>query len=559
MNEEELKAWREDLVSSIVGKFNTKIDESTKHFLKVEEIEKIKSDFEGTVKQFSDDSLEKYIALIDEMKGEVVDMKELTKKIQEIVKAQAIDIEKLSTPIIPQVRQRMGRKDALNNLIKMAFLSKEFSAYKGRNYKGSTASMTISQNEEGKIILADAESEVEYRKSNRNTKIQEIETKATVDMTSHTGTVMISEVSDIVRDDTPTRSSHVRDLLAVSMTNQAQIVAGQVYDFTDSLTLGAVMLAENTATPESIFKSKENTWSLKRIGNAMRISKRELAVNGLEWVINKVMAKLPNATLFVEDTQLLFGDGVGNNVKGLAVDARAYSQIGPIFVATSFDSVATYNSGAQALVTFDVAHSLRNGDTLTIANAVEATYNAAHSSIEVINATQVVLDVAYVAEANVEVWTGTSTHAFYLAIDNAQEYDVLATADADLDAGEYECNGHVVHPSQGTQMGLLKDTTGNYLNIVKTPDGRIASINGKPVVYTTAMPYGKFLSGDFSRNGVELREFQALNIQFAEDVNSIKKNEIVIIIQEEIIFPIYNPFWFLFGKFSTAKAELETA
>ena len=73
------------------------------------------------------------------------------------------------------------------------------------------------------------------------------------------------------------------------------------------------------------------------------------------------------------------------------------------------------------------------------------------------------------------------------------------------------------------------------------------------------MPYGKFISGDFSRNGLELKEFTPLNIQFVEDVESVKKNEIVVVIEEEIIFPIYNPFWFLYGVFSTAKAELETA
>ena len=66
------------------------------------------------------------------------------------------------------------------------------------------------------------------------------------------------------------------------------------------------------------------------------------------------------------------------------------------------------------------------------------------------------------------------------------------------------------------------------------------------------------MSGDFSRTGAELKEFTPLNIQFVEDVTTVKKNEIVVVIEEEIIFPIYNPYWFTFGKFATAKTQLET-
>jgi len=229
------------------------------------------------------------------------------------------------------------------------------------------------------------------------------------------------------------------------------------------------------------------------------------------------------------------------------------------YLATAFSSVATYNGGTQALITFAAVHNLRNGDNLIIANASESTYNATHSSIEVINTTQVIIDLTFVTEADTSAWTGSSTSPFYLGIDLAQEYDVLAVADAGLEAGEYTNTGFVIHPSQGTQIGLLKDTQGNYLNLSKDVSGRITGVNGKPVAYTTAMPYGKWLNGDFSRNGVELKEFTPLNIQFVEDVETVKKNEIVIVIEEEIIFPIYNPFWFTFGKFSTAKTQLETA
>lgn len=535
----------------LIADFEKKINESTKDFLKKEEIEKIKKDFADTIKDLDVEALNNYSETIKSLKDNVKTVEDAAKEIKEIVKTQGVELRKMQdrAPKVPDVRRKASRKTHLEELIKNALTSKEFEQFKQRGFSGATSKMVLDQ-EDGKIQLKKLGAE----KGDEAAIVE----KATVATSSHTGTVMISEVSDIVRDDAPTRVSHVRDLLNVSMTDQAQIVAGQVYDFTDALTLGAVMLAENGEAPESVFKSKENTWGLKRIANSMRLSKREISVNGLQWVLDKVLAKLPDATLFVEDVQLLFGDGTGDNVLGLSKGAQAFNLAPNTYSAADIASVATYNSGAQALITFAAAHGLKNGDNLTIANATEATYNATHKAIEVINTTQVVIDLTYVAEADTSAWTGSSTSPFYNSIDSAQEYDVLAVTDANLEAGEYACTGHVIHPSQATQIGLLKDTQGNYLNISKDANGRVTGVNGKPVATTTAMPYGKFLSGDFSRNGVELREFTPLNIQFAEDVESVKKNEIVIVIQEEIIFPIYNPYWFTFGKFATAKTQLET-
>ncbi len=528
--------------NKLIADFDEKLEDATKDFLKKEEIEKLQSDFNKTIKDMPIEALNKYVETIEALKKESKTTLELAKEIRDIAKAQGNEILALknSAPQIPDVRRKGKRKDQIEGLIKLAFNSEAFTEFEGRGFKGSSNKMCLDQ-KDGKVLLVD------------------VATKATVDTSDHTGNVMISEISDIVRDDSPTRRSHVRDLLNVSMTDQAQIVAGQVYDFTDALTLGAVMLAENAEAPESVFKSKEQTWTLKRIANSMRISKRTIKVNGLKWVMDKVLAKLPDATLFVEDVQLLFGDNVGNNVQGLANDAQDFDLAPNTYSAADFASVATYNAGVQALITFAAVHSLRNGDNLTIANASEGTYNATHTSIEVINTTQVIIDLTFVTEADTSAWTGSSTSPFYLGIDIAQEYDVLAVADAQLEAGEYTNTGFVIHPSQGTQIGLLKDTQGNYLNLSKDSSGRITGVNGKPVAYTTAMPYGKWLNGDFSRNGVELKEFTPLNIQFVEDVESVKKNEIVIVIEEEIIFPIYNPFWFIFGKFSTAKTQLETA
>ena len=540
---EELSAYTTDksnaFVNNAIAKVNADIDAKMKSTLTKAELETVKSDFNEALKALPTEALAKYVETIEALKSETKSVSDLAKEIQAIVKEQGVEIKAKAENTIPEVRRKASRLDQMKTLIQNSFASKEFEAFEGNGFKGYSEKMFLDQND-GKIEL------------------KSVTSKATIDTSSHTGTVLISETSDIVRDDAPTRMNHVRDLINVSMTDQAQVVAGQVYDFTDALTLGAIMLAENGEAPESVFKSKENTWGLKRIANSMRLSKREIKVNGLQWVIDKVMAKLPDATLFVEDVQLLFGDGAGENVKGLAVDAQDFNLVPNTYIAGAVASVATYNSGTQSLVTFAAAHGIKNGDNVTFANATEASYNATHYSVEVINSKQIVIDLTYVAEADTSAWTGTDASPFYHAIDSAQEYDVLAVSDANLEAGEFNCTAHIVHPSQATQIGLLKATDGNYLNITKDSNNKVMGVNGKPLVTTTAVPMGKFFSGDFSRNGLELREFTPLNIQFVEDVDSVKKNEIVVVIEEEIIFPIYNPYWFTYGKFSTAKTQLET-
>ena len=528
----------------LISDFETKFAEMKKDFLSAEDVEKITNDFKSSIKGLPVEALAKYVETIDKLEKGVVDATKAAEEIKEIAVKQGSELKALvekGKNQIPDVRRKSTRKDHMKTLITHAFISTEFKDFEGRGFKGSSNKLCLDQTD-GQIELKD------------------VATKAVVPLANHTGTIMISEISDIVTDNAPTRTDHVRDIINVGMTEQAQIVAGEVYDFSDALTLGAVMLAENGEAPESVFKSKENTWGLKRIANSMRISKRWFKVNGLQWVIDKVLTKLPDATLFVEDVQLLFGDGLGNNVKGLANDAQAFDLTPNTYGTGDFTSIATYNSDTQTLITFTAAHGMKNGDNLILAATTTGTYDGTHTSVAVINTTQVIIDQAYTADANVLAnWTGSSTSPFYLAIDNAQEYDVLAVADAQLEAGEYSVTGHVIHPSQATQMGLLKDTQGNYLAIAKDGNGKVVGVNGKPIVTTTAMPYGKFISGDFSRNGLELKEFTPLNIQFVEDVESVKKNEIVVVIEEEIIFPIYNPYWFLHGKFATAKTELETA
>ena len=526
-----------ELADGLVEKFNARIEQETKGLLTSEEVVKLKSDWEASVTNMTEKQLSDFNGVIEGLKKEVQDVNKTSEAVKEIVKNQAEEIKELKGKEV-SLTTKMNRTEAFERLITDGLKSQEFADFQNKGFKGATSKMQIGKDvrNTGKVDLLSAE-------------------KAVTPISSHTGTVMISEVSDIVRDDAPNRKSHVRDLMNVGMTDQAQIVAGQVYNFTDALTLGAVMLAENATAPESVFASKENTWTVKRIANSMRISKRWLKTNGLQWVIDTVLAKLVDATLTKEDEQLLIGDGLGDNVKGLLNDAQEFDLTPNTYAALDFDTVATYNSGTQSLVTFVAAHGMRNGDSLTIANATHAGYNATHTAVEVVNGLQVIIDVAYVAEAAglVDAWTGSSASIFYLGVDLANNYDVLEVSKALLQADNFDVTGNIINPQDLTKMSLLKATTGEYLGLGS------ASLSGLPIIQTTAIPTGRYATGDFSRTGLELKEYSPLSIQFVEDTTTQANNEIMVFIEEEIIFPIYNPYAFIKGKFSSAKAQLETA
>jgi len=426
-------------------------------------------------------------------------------------------------------------------LLDHIFKSDDYKDFANKNYIGGTNKYSIGQ--DGKVNGYD-----EFIKDKQ-------EAEKAVSVTSdHTGTVLISDVRMNVRD-IPLRKTHIRDLMSVTPTAGTQIVAPEVTDYTDAFTQSAIMVAENTEAGLSVFKTKENTWSLKRIARAMEVSKRYFKTNGLTWVMTWILNRLPDQVQFVEDFQILFGDGAGNNVDGLNQDSQQFGTLTGTYAAAAISSVATYDGGTKAIVTFAAAHGLKNGDSVTFASATAAVYNNAFTNIIVQNQFSIVITVAYVAEADTSAWTGTWFSYWYHSIESAQEFDVLTVAKALLNAGEYEATAAVLHSSTVEKLGLLKGTDAHYVGVSRDAAGRL-NVNAMPIAVTNAMPAGHFLVGDFQR-AVELCEYTPLSIQISEDTTDKKKNQVTVIVEEEIILPKYNPYWFMYGVFSDALTAIE--
>jgi len=480
------------------------------------------------------------------LESEVGTIKGITEDLNKTVKAQGNAITQFKTV---KQENKAGSKltwqEKVENLVAAVLCTEEFTEISDNSqFAGKTSKkMTIDYSGDTPELKSVAANP-------KKLNFSENATKAVVPLTSHTGDQLITNISDVIRDDAYVRTEHIRDLFNVQQTDNPQIAGGTVLSYTDALTLGAAMYAENAQIAESVFTSGEATWEAKRIGNSIRFSNSLLATNGLKWLINHVISLLPEALYFVEDNQLLNGDGAGNNVKGLNVDADTFNMSPNTYATGDFTSVATYNAGAQTLLTFTAAHNLTSGDTLNIANATHAGYNGAHTSIQIVNATQILLDVAYVVEASLAAWTGTGDKRWKNKVADAQDYDVLIVNDGLLSTKMIRNSGHVVNPDDKINLSLLKDKQAAYLGV------DINNVNGKPIIATYAQTSGRFLSGDFSRQGAELYEFAPLSAQFVTDVESVQKDEIVLVISEKIIFPIYNPKSFIKGVFETASAAI---
>ena len=55
---------------------------------------------------------------------------------------------------------------------------------------------------------------------------------------------------------------------------------------------------------------------------------------------------------------------------------------------------------------------------------------------------------------------------------------------------------------------------------------------------------------------LSLVDYTNLNLEWAEDVETKLTNQVVLIAQEEIIFPIYNPWAFAYGDLSALKTAV---
>jgi len=466
------------------------------------------------------------------------------KEMNEILQKHGLEIKKISEKRDNEPIISGQNKDMVKELIKNYVNSDDFKAWLNDGGKGAFEKKTMLK--DGTLVNADALTDEQREKT----------VSVSVD---HTGSIFITEPRMNVRD-TPMRQMHIRDLMPVDTTTSTQITAPEVYDYTDALTGGFDVLGENDEAQDIGFKTRENTWTISRIAGKLPLSKRYIKTNGLRWLVSYLGQKLPNFIRNKEDYQILFGDGEGDNVDGLVKDAQTFDLTPVDYTAGAISAYAEatiLTSGDATQVTFTNPHGLRNGDTFEItAGNTDASYAAEFTSI-IVDAYNIIINVDYVGGETVANWVATGSSTWYLAVQNPQIYDVLVVSKSLLQTGEYMATGIVINPADLDKMGLIKATDDQYVGVARDAFGRI-TVNGLPIVTSTFMPAGQFLVGDFQM-AVALSEYTSLTIKAYEDTTDAAKNQITFIVEEEFILPKYNPYWFIYGRFADAIADITAA
>jgi hypothetical protein len=276
-------------------------------------------------------------------------------------------------------------------------------------------------------------------------------------------------------------------------------------------------------------------------------------LKSISWLRSWLTNRVPSWIRLAEDFQILKGDGQGNNFLGLMNQCPNFKDVLTALItgaAGSVKSVSTYKNGTQTVVEFTEPQAeIENGTRITFAGFTGGAtgYNGTFT-VNKISDRQIMIEATYVAVADTSAVTFTTGGEFTQTVEDANTASVVSAAQAYLTYGEYTPTAVAMNPIDVFKAENLKDTTGKDLEVVKTIGG-VKYIKNLPIVETTAIVPDEFVIGDFT-NGASLVDFTALEFEFAEDVQTKRSNQVAIIVQEETIMPVYNPYAFLKGKFS---------
>jgi HK97 family phage major capsid protein len=179
------------------------------------------------------------------------------------------------------------------------------------------------------------ESFANYKSGNANKVKLDLELKGS-DMTvgnAYTGEVIPADrVPDLKF--TPNRKVNVRQLLPVGQTssNLIRFVRESAYDN------AAEPTAQGQPKPQSDFDLTAVDRSIRTIPTFMRLTKEML--DDTPGLIAYLSSRAPSKLLNVEDTQLLYGSGSGQNLHGFATDGSAWTTVKFGTLINRFDVLA---------------------------------------------------------------------------------------------------------------------------------------------------------------------------------------------------------------------------
>ncbi|KXV39270.1 capsid protein [Gluconobacter japonicus] len=190
---------------------------------------------------------------------------------------------------------------------------------RGKGLEDPNAGLSLGQRfirlEEVKAVMAEGDA----WRGRVKLDVKSITSASTSGASGTTGLVVADRQPGIVQV-VPNRSLVIRDLLMPGNTASSAIDYVRETGFTNN----AAIAPEGTQKPQSDIQFDLQTLPVRTIAHWVQASKQILA--DAPMLASYVDGRLRYGLAFVEDNQLLNGDGTGTNIKGLMVQSTAYAK-----------------------------------------------------------------------------------------------------------------------------------------------------------------------------------------------------------------------------------------
>lgn len=353
---------------------------------------------------------------------------------------------------------------------------------------------------------------------------------------------------------------NLRDLMMVEQGDPTALTLSyeQVVDFDRNV----LVVSENGMLAESSLKFKEEFTNVKRIGTHMNLSKR--LIKAKRYIVSFILNRLPLWVKNAENYQIMFGDGSGDNLKGITtyegVECVSKFIAGTILTLTagSIESLEATDNKQTIVTLTKPSDKIIDKMKVTLAGATVETGLNATFVIHKMTDRKFAIDFEYQdTETSIAAMTGTVKSGMFGSVEDPNYKDAANAIFAVLNFGQYAPNAFVLHPSTVFTISTAKDSMGRDLDLITEVNGH-KLIGSVPIIECNAIGVGKYFAGDLL-NGASLVDYTALSIEFADDVNTKLKNMTTVMIQEEVMMPVYMPWAFAYGDLDDVLAAIKKA
>ena len=386
---------------------------------------------------------------------------------------------------------------------------------------------------------------------------------APVSMTNnYEGTHLITQQQNRVVSPIAQKPLHMREIITVLAGDPSD--TNLAFAQCEWMDRNARYVSENGRLPRSSVKFTEKSYPTKRLGTYIPLSKRML--KSRVYVRSWILAMLPQAVRNAEDWNILFGDGNGDNLLGIA-NHKGVEGVEKIITdaivvggAGSVKSITPYNNNQDTIIEFtNPQPMILDGMQITIENASAASgLNKTHSIVKMNDRQVLLVGVPLTAEESdttVAAVTWKVNNGAFRSIEAPNSEDVINTAFAVMTYGEYFPNAIVLNPITVNSIMSEKDALGRKLDIITVVNG-IKHVGSRPIIEYSGIQPGKYLLGDFSPEACAIVDYTSMTLEWASDVEYILSNQVALIAQEEVIFPVYQPWAYAYGDLAALKAAI---